>query len=100
MRPLTRWLAAVCALAGGLAAARGQGPDDRPRGPDFARLPAKLPLTDAQRLSVVEGGEEIAVSGETFAYHFSKQNGLIDRIEVLGDALTDGPIPDLTLAEN
>ncbi|TMB54705.1 MAG: hypothetical protein E6J47_07770 [Chloroflexi bacterium] len=87
-------------MAWGLAAARPQGTDAQPPASDFARLPAKLPLTDGQRLRIAESGEAVTVSGETFAYHFSKRNGLIDRVEVLGDALTDGPIPDLTLAEN
>lgn len=44
--------------------------------------------------------DAIVVSGETFAYTFSTQNGLIDRVEVLGEVLTDGPTPDLTVAEN
>src|SRR2546422_649156 len=69
-------------------------------GSDLADLPPKLPLTEGQRLRVAQGVEAVTVSGETFAYHFSRRNGLIDRIEALGEVLTDGPIPDLTLAEN
>ena len=45
--------------------------------------------------------QSIRVSGETFAYTFSKHNGLIASVEVLGREITGGtPIPDLLVAEH
>jgi hypothetical protein len=96
------WLAiaTVGTTAGGASGVSSQGQSRQWPESDLARIPAKLPLTDAQRLKVAQEGEAIVVSGETFAYTFSRQTGLIDRVEVLGEVLTDGPTPDLTLAEN
>jgi hypothetical protein len=43
----------------------------------------------------------VVVSGETFSYTFSRENGLIGAVKVLGQEITDGtPIPDLVLAEH
>ena len=61
----------------------------------------KHPLSARQELRVVQDERSIKVSGETFAYTFRKDNGLIGAVEVLGRELTGGtPIPDLTLAEH
>ncbi|MGH9844404.1 MAG: DUF6259 domain-containing protein, partial [Blastocatellia bacterium] len=60
---------------------------------------SRRPLSAAENLKVAQGSEAITVSGETFAYSFSRQHGLIERIDVLGETLTDGPAPDLRLAE-
>ena len=61
----------------------------------------KRPLSATQELRVVQDDRAIKVSGETFAYTFRKDNGLIGKVEVLGRELTGGtPIPDLTVAEH
>jgi hypothetical protein len=60
----------------------------------------KRPLSPEQNLRVTEAAESITVSGETFAYTFSRANGLITGARVLGEELLAGvPIPNLELAE-
>ncbi len=64
-------------------------------------IESKRPLSAGQELRVAQDEQSIKVSGETFAYTFRKDNGLIGAIEVLGRDMTGGsPIPDLTMAEN
>ena len=41
----------------------------------------KRPLTPAQELHVVQDARSIKVSGETFAYTFGKDNGLVTAVE-------------------
>lgn len=61
----------------------------------------KRPQSPAQELKVREEARSIVVSGETFAYTFSRDSGLITSVRVLGNEITDGtPIPDLILAEH
>jgi hypothetical protein len=70
------------------------------RAADFDIEP-KRPLVSAQELRVIRDAGSITVSGETFAYTFSKDNGLIASVEVLGREMTGGtPIPDLFAAEH
>ncbi|MCW5976544.1 MAG: hypothetical protein KIT09_00630 [Bryobacteraceae bacterium] len=66
-------------------------------------LPAietKRPLNGDQELKLRETDAAITVSGETFSYAFSKGNGLIGSVVVLGREISVGPIPDLVLAEH
>ncbi|HSB16342.1 MAG TPA: DUF6259 domain-containing protein [Bryobacteraceae bacterium] len=61
----------------------------------------KRPMSPEQELRVREEARSIVVSGETFAYTFSKESGLISSVQILGNVITDGtPIPDLILAEH
>src|SRR5512139_1542246 len=70
------------------------------RAADFDIEP-KRPLIPAQELHVMQDVQSIRVSGETFAYTFSKHNGLIASVEVLGREMAGGtPIPDLLVAEH
>ncbi len=64
-------------------------------------LEIKQPLNTGQELKVQQDSAVIVVSGETFAYTFSRQNGLITSVRVLDREITDGtPIPDLVVAEH
>jgi hypothetical protein len=61
----------------------------------------KQPLGPEEELKVSQDSRSISVSGETFSYKFSKQNGLIESVCVLGREITDEvPIPNLVLAEH
>jgi hypothetical protein len=73
------WLviATVCTMAGVASRVSAQSQSSQLPDSDLARIPARLPLMDAQRLKVTQGGEAIVVSGETSAYTFSRHNGLI-----------------------
>lgn len=54
-------------------------------------------------LNVIEDPKFIYVEGETFKYRFSKRNGLIDRISVLGIDLlkeTESEIPNLFISNS
>lgn len=67
----------------------------------LAQIEPKRPLAPEQELRVSQDARSVVVSGETFAYTFSKENGLIGVVRVLGQEITDGtPIPDLLLAEH
>ncbi len=66
----------------------------------MAETEPKFPLTAQQEIKVTQNGGAIVVSGETFSYAFSKNNGLICSVKVTEQEITDGtPIPDLVLAE-
>ncbi|MGA8183455.1 MAG: DUF6259 domain-containing protein [Terriglobia bacterium] len=68
--------------------------------PSAALLDPKRPLSAEQNLKVSEEAESVTVLGETFEYTFSKANGLITGVRVLGEELLAGvPIPNLELAE-
>ena len=70
------------------------------RASDFDIEP-KRPLSAAQELRVAQDDRSIKVSGETFAYTFRKDSGLIGAVEVLGRNITgEAPIPDLAVAEH
>ena len=65
-----------------------------------AEIEPKRPLGPQQQLKVQQQGRQLIVTGETFDYSFSKANGLISGVKVLGQEITDGtPIPDLMVAE-
>jgi hypothetical protein len=65
-----------------------------------AEIEPKRPLGVAQHLRVSQDAQSVVVAGETFAYAFSRANGLISSVQVLGFELTDGTgIPDLRVAE-
>jgi len=69
--------------------------------PPAQAMEIKQPLNPEQELKVSQDPECISVSGETFSYRFSKQNGLIEAVHVLGREITDGsPIPNLTVSEH
>jgi hypothetical protein len=66
----------------------------------FGEIQPKRPLSPQQELRVTEDARSVTVSGETFAYSFSRENGLISAVRVMGREVTDGtPIPDLVAAE-
>src|SRR5258706_6410225 len=66
----------------------------------FGKKVPKHPLMPRQELSVTQDSSSVTVSGATFSYVFSKENGLIGTVRVLGIDITYGtPIPDLVLAE-
>src|SRR5882762_9526846 len=68
--------------------------------PGFGQNVPKPPLIPRQKLSVTQDSSSVTVSGATFSYVFSKENGLIGTVRVLGIDITYGtPIPDLVLAE-
>jgi hypothetical protein len=61
----------------------------------------KLALSPDQELKVNQDARSVVISGATFAYTFSRENGLIISVRVLGREIADGtPIPDLVLAEH
>ena len=65
-----------------------------------ADIEPKRPLEPQEQLKVQQDGRHLIVSGETFDYSFSKANGLISGVKVLGQEITDStPIPDLWVAE-
>ena len=68
--------------------------------PSVATIEPKRPISPEQNLKVAEEAGAVTVSGETFAYTFSKANGLITSVRVLGEELLAGvPVPNLELAE-
>jgi Domain of unknown function (DUF6259) len=85
----------------GLSANADQAEGRGKENPPFdAAVEPKRPLSAEQNLKVSEQAESVTVSGETFAYTFSKANGLITGVRVLGEELLVGvPVPNLELAE-
>src|ERR1019366_949141 len=66
----------------------------------FAEIEPKRPLSPQQELQITQDSHSVIVSGETFSYTFSRENGLISAVRVMGQQITDGtPIPDLVAAE-
>jgi hypothetical protein len=89
-------------LPGGKISAYQRQTDERVYGisPSGATVEPKRPLTAEQSLKVSEEAGAVTVSGETFAYTFSKGNGLITSLRALGkELLADVPVPNLELAE-
>ena len=85
----------------GLAGNARQPDAQGKNGPSSVAVPEpKRPLSAEQNLKVTEEAASVTVSGETFEYTFSKANGLITGVRVLGEELLAGiPIPNLELAE-
>jgi hypothetical protein len=66
----------------------------------LGQIEPKRPLAPDQELRVTQDSDSVTVSGATFSYTFSRENGLISTVHVLGNDITGGtPIPDMVLAE-
>ena len=77
--------------------AEGQGKGIQPA---RSTVEAKRPISPEQNLKVSDEAASVTVAGETFEYTFSKANGLITGVRVLGQQLLAGvPVPNLELAE-
>src|SRR5438093_1498551 len=51
----------------------------------LGQIEPKHPLTPEQELKVTRNSNSVTVSGETFTYAFSRKNGLISAVWVLGN---------------